>query len=76
VNLKRLSHPHIIRLFEVIYTPSDIFVVIEYVPGGELFDYIVHNGRLVEAEARRYFQQIIAGVEYCHHHHIVHRCAP
>jgi len=28
-NLKRFSHPHIIRLYEVIHTPSDIFVVME-----------------------------------------------
>lgn len=34
-NLKSLSHPHIIRLYEVIHTPSDIFVVLEYVSGGE-----------------------------------------
>ena len=64
-NLKRFSHPHIIRLYEVIHTPTDIFVVIEYVSGGELFDYIVQKGRLVENEARHLFQQITAGVEYC-----------
>ena len=39
--LKLFSHPHIIRLYEVIDTPSDIYVVMEYVSGGELFDYIV-----------------------------------
>lgn len=62
-NLKAFSHPHIIRLYEVIHTPTDIFVVMEYVSGGELFDYIVQKGRLSEAEARRFFQQILAGVE-------------
>ena len=72
-NLKRLSHPHIIRLYQVIQTPSDIFVVIEYVSGGELFDYIVQKGRLPEPEARHFFQQIIAGIENCHFHDIVHR---
>lgn len=73
-NLKSLSHPHIIRLYEVIHTPSDIFVVLEYVSGGELFDAIVQRGRLPEAEARAVFQQIISGVEFCHYHGIVHRC--
>ncbi|CAN0355715.1 unnamed protein product, partial [Phaeothamnion confervicola] len=38
-------HPHIIRLYEVIDTPTDIFVVMEYVSGGELFDHIVTKGR-------------------------------
>lgn len=48
-------------------------MVMEYVSGGELFDYIVKRGRLPENEARRFFQQIVSGVEYCHRHMIVHR---
>ncbi|KAK7242358.1 serine threonine protein kinase [Aureococcus anophagefferens] len=40
--LQRCTHPHIIRLYEVIDTPTDIFVVMEYVSNGELFDYIVY----------------------------------
>jgi serine/threonine protein kinase len=71
--LKKCAHPHIIRLYEVIDTPSDIFVVMEYVPNGELFDYIVSKGRLAPDEARHFFHQIVAGVEYCHYHAIVHR---
>lgn len=51
-------HPHIIRLYEVIETPSDIYVVMEYVKSGELFDYIVEKGRLQEDEARNFFQQV------------------
>ncbi|GAB2282481.1 SNF1- protein kinase catalytic subunit alpha kin10 [Dionaea muscipula] len=66
-------HPHIIRLYEVIETPSDIYVVMEYVKSGELFDYIVEKGRLQEDEARHFFQQIISGVEYCHRNMVVHR---
>lgn len=38
--LKLFRHPHIIKLYEVITTPTDIFMVMEYVSGGELFDYI------------------------------------
>lgn len=71
--LKMCMHPHIIRLYEVIETSTDVYVVTEYSPGGELFDYIVERGRLTEAEARRFFQQIISGVEYCHKHMIAHR---
>lgn len=71
--LKLFTHPHIIRLFEVINTPSDIFVVTEYITGGELFDYIVEHGRLSEDESRRFFQQMVSGVEYCHRHMVVHR---
>ncbi|KAH9606888.1 hypothetical protein KSS87_019722 [Heliosperma pusillum] len=55
--LRLFMHPHIIRLYEVIETPSDIYLVMEYVKSGELFDYIVEKGRLQEDEARNFFQQ-------------------
>ncbi|KAG9444974.1 hypothetical protein H6P81_016314 [Aristolochia fimbriata] len=71
--LRLFMHPHIIRLYEVIETPTDIYVVMEYVKSGELFDYIVEKGRLQEDEARCFFQQIISGVEYCHRNMVVHR---
>ncbi|CAI5980956.1 unnamed protein product [Closterium sp. NIES-65] len=66
--LRLFMHPHIIRLYEVIETPADIFVVMEYVKAGELFDYIVEKGRLLEDEARRFFQQVgvcCLPVEWC-----------
>jgi 5'-AMP-activated protein kinase catalytic alpha subunit len=71
--LQLFMHPHIVRLYEVVHSPSDIFVVTEYVKAGELFDYIVEKGRLDESEARLYFQQIVGGVEYCHRNMVVHR---
>ncbi|CED85333.1 pkinase-domain-containing protein [Phaffia rhodozyma] len=70
--LKLLRHPHIIKLYEVITTPTDIIMVIEYA-GNELFNYIVDKGKMPEDEARRFFQQIICAIEYCHRHKIVHR---
>ncbi|KAK5987471.1 Sucrose non-fermenting protein kinase 1 [Cladobotryum mycophilum] len=70
--LQLLRHPHIIKLYTVIKTPAEIIMVLEYA-GGELFDYIVQNGRMKESEARRFFQQMICAVEYCHRHKIVHR---
>lgn len=60
-------------MYEVITNPTNIFMVMEYVSGGELFDYIVKKGRLDEEEARRFFQQIISGVDYCHTNRVVHR---
>ena len=59
--LKLFRHPHIIRLYEVITTPTDIFMIMEYVPGGEVFDYIVKHGKSSETDARKFFQQIISG---------------
>ncbi|KAJ3732714.1 snf 1 [Lentinula guzmanii] len=70
--MRLLKHPHIIKLYEVINTPTDIVFVLEYA-GGELFNYIVQNGRMEEKHARRFFQQIISGIEYSHRLKIVHR---
>lgn len=67
--------------YDVISSPSDIVMVIEYL-SGELFDYIVKRGKMPEDEARRFFQQIMSALDYCHSHNIVHRdlkpekCAP
>ena len=47
MNLKLFRHPHIIKLYQVISTPTDIFMVMEYVSGGELFDYIVKHGKVI-----------------------------
>lgn len=72
--LKLLQHPNIVRLFEVIEDENGrIFLVLELVAGGELFDYIVARGRVKEKEARKFFRQIISGVEYCHANLVVHR---
>ncbi|QLQ78382.1 hypothetical protein HG537_0A06290 [Torulaspora globosa] len=70
--LRLLRHPHIIKLYDVIKSKDDIIMVIEYA-GNELFDYIVQRDKMSEKEARRFFQQIISAVEYCHRHKIVHR---
>ncbi|KAG2552352.1 hypothetical protein PVAP13_9KG423500 [Panicum virgatum] len=50
-----------------------IFIVLEYVTGGELFEIIATNGRLKEDEARKYFQQLINAVDYCHSRGVYHR---
>lgn len=59
--LKLFRHPHIIKLYEVIPTATDIFLILEYVAGGEMFEYIVRHGKSTEQEARFFFQQIISG---------------
>ncbi|XP_057786202.1 SNF1-related protein kinase catalytic subunit alpha KIN10-like [Salvia miltiorrhiza] len=71
--MRQLDHPHIVRLLEVIDTPEKVYVVMEYMNSGELFYYLTEKGKLHEHEARRLFQQIISGVDYCHRHLVVHR---
>jgi 5'-AMP-activated protein kinase catalytic alpha subunit len=71
--LIRIDHPNVIRLYEVIDSPKHIFLIMEFAPGGELFDHIVACGRVKEREACRFFHQIVNGVDYCHKQGIIHR---
>lgn len=50
-----------------------IFIVLELIAGGELFDKIVAEGRFDEPTARFYFKQLIRGVKYCHNQGVCHR---
>ncbi|KAF8719278.1 hypothetical protein HU200_023977 [Digitaria exilis] len=70
--LRRVRHPNIVRLFEVMATKSKIYFVMEFVRGGELFARVA-KGRLKEDIARRYFQQLISAVGFCHARGVFHR---
>ena len=73
--MKKLNHPHIVRLNEVIQLPEKkaTCLVLEYMKGGELFNYIVAKKRLPEQEACRLFLQMLSAVEYCHSNLVIHR---
>lgn len=71
--MKVLQHDHVLSLYDVYETSKYLFLVLEYVQGGELFDYLVKRGRLDSSEARIFFRQIIEGIHYCHSHLICHR---
>ncbi|KAK4782343.1 hypothetical protein SAY86_016445 [Trapa natans] len=70
---KMLVHPHVVRLYEVIETATDIYVILEYAEHGDLYDYIVETRRVPEEEARKLFQQLISGLQYCHQYRVAHR---
>jgi len=71
--MKMVKHKNIIHMVEVLASKTKIFIVLELVTGGELFDKIVQVGKLTDNQARFYFQQLIDGVEYCHRLGICHR---
>jgi 5'-AMP-activated protein kinase catalytic alpha subunit len=71
--LRKVRHPNIVQLYEIIETSKQIYLVMEYASGGELFDHIVSQTRINEREACRFFQQIVCGVEYTHRLCIAHR---
>ncbi|XP_039118346.1 CBL-interacting serine/threonine-protein kinase 21-like isoform X5 [Dioscorea cayenensis subsp. rotundata] len=69
--MKLLNHPHIVRIYEVIATKTKIYLIMEYASGGQLTDRMCKG--LTEREARRYFQQLIDAVDYCHSRGVYHR---
>ncbi|KAG0498061.1 hypothetical protein HPP92_002752 [Vanilla planifolia] len=71
--MKIVRHPYIVRLHEVLASKTKIYIILELIVGGELFDKIVHLGKLPEYEARQYFQQLIDAVDYCHSKGVFHR---
>ncbi|XP_075489348.1 CBL-interacting serine/threonine-protein kinase 3-like isoform X1 [Primulina tabacum] len=71
--MKLIKHPNVVSLYEVMASKTKIFIVMEFVTGGELFDNIANHGRMKEDDARKYFQQLINAVDYCHSRGVFHR---
>ncbi|XP_009297840.1 serine/threonine-protein kinase BRSK2 isoform X2 [Danio rerio] len=71
--LKLIEHPHVLKLYDVYENNKYLYLVLEHVSGGELFDYLVKKGRLTPKEARKFFRQIISALDFCHSHSICHR---
>ncbi|CUA69990.1 hypothetical protein RSOLAG22IIIB_08832 [Rhizoctonia solani] len=73
VIMKLINHPCIMALYDLQETETEFYLALEYVEGGELFDYIISKGRLSESEVLFYFRQILYGLDYCHRFNISHR---
>lgn len=71
--MKLISHPNIMGLYDVWENKNDLYLILEYIEGGELFDYLIKKGKLQEFEAINYFKQIIHGIHYLHQFNICHR---
>ncbi|KAK6914015.1 Protein kinase domain [Dillenia turbinata] len=71
--MRRLQHPNILKIHEVLATKSKIYLVMELATNGELFNKIAKRGRLTESSARRYFQQLVSALIFCHQNGVVHR---
>lgn len=71
--LRTTDHPNIVKLYEFYEDEENYHLVLEYITGGELFDYIVRSKHLSEAIAASFMKQIFSAVAYCHKNNIVHR---
>lgn len=73
--MKRLRHDHVLNLFDVLDDPNQNFLVLilEYCAGGTVAGDLARCAALDVRRARSYFQQLLLGLEYLHHHDIFHR---
>jgi serine/threonine protein kinase len=65
-----VAHPHVVRFLGKFETSSCLYLVLELVVGGELFDYLLKTGRQTEDQARKLFRQLISAVHYCHERNV------
>ncbi|GMH26521.1 hypothetical protein Nepgr_028364 [Nepenthes gracilis] len=71
--LKQINHPNIIRLHDIVEVPGKIHLVLEYCCGGDLFVYIQRHGKVPEATAKHFMQQLAAGLQVLREHNLIHR---
>ncbi|XP_066886125.1 serine/threonine-protein kinase MARK2-like [Kogia breviceps] len=71
--MKALDHPNIVKLLGVTDTEEAMFIIMEYVSGGDMCNYLDTHGRMTEAQARGLFQQLVSALQHCHQRGVVHR---
>lgn len=71
--LRHLSHPNIVKLYDIFDDRSNIYLVLEYVRGGELFARLSKKTIYTEKEARDICRIILSAIQHCHSNDIVHR---
>lgn len=71
--LKKMNNDRIVKLYRMLKGTSSIFLICEYVAGGDLFDRIALDDVLSEADAKHYFKQTVEGLLYCHAQEVYHR---
>lgn len=73
IMMKLMNHPNIMRIYDVYEGDKELYLILEYIEGGELFDFLVNRGKLAPLDALAYFKQIIYGLNYAHAFSIIHR---
>ena len=73
VVMKLIDHPNIMHLYDVWETSGYLYLVLEYIQGGELFEHLCKHGPLSITETLKYFHQMIGAVDYFHRFNVAHR---
>lgn len=67
------DHPSIMRVYEIIETTTRIYLITEYLSGGQLFEKLVASEMITEKLAAKYLNDIVLGLNYCHRNNVIHR---
>ena len=71
--LKTIHHPNLICLHGIMHSETKMYLVLDYAPGGAVFDTLMDKGAMDENQARRYFHQLIDAIDWLHRHNTIHR---
>ncbi|KDO29786.1 CAMK/CAMKL/NUAK protein kinase [Saprolegnia parasitica CBS 223.65] len=66
-------HPHLVHTIDCFYQHDMVHLVLEYCSGGDLYDYLLHRPALPTSDARRVFEQVVAGLHHLHQRGFAHR---
>ena len=71
--MKTVQHGNVVKLLDVVESKTKLYIVMEYADGGDLYDKLAREGKLIEDVARFYFIQLIDALIHCHDHGVCHR---
>jgi len=71
--MTKLSHPHVLSMLDIFEDKDYIYLVLDLISGGELFQKILDRGHYTEEDTRKIIHQILEAVEYLHENNIAHR---
>lgn len=71
--LKRIRHPFVVELYATYQDQQNVYMLLSYVPGGELFSHLRRAGRFSADVTRFYLASIVLAIEYLHARNIIYR---
>lgn len=69
----RLRHKNILRMLDYFWDDKRIYIVLEYAPGGELYNKLTTRGFFSETTTAQYIHDLALALNYCHIKHVIHR---
>lgn len=71
--LTKVDHPFVVSLWFAFQTEKKLFLVMDFLAGGELFFHLKRRGLIMEQEARYYMAEMILAIDFLHNIGVIHR---